>query len=254
VPGTSGDYGLPAASRYGPAGPPRPVGHPEPDTGVELTDDDSSTPNTASTQLITPHHPDKILEVDVHTPTVSLVTLRKKVADNQDDSFRRTLGHAEQLAQAQGEQQNEISRYLHGVSDQIDDGRRQQNMELANVLAELGRLRAEMQPKHVTGHVLPDGRVVLANGDVVQGVKGVAPPITAASVPLPKTSGGTVHGEILPDGTVMADGKIVDGIAAKPSASTPINPQIVKDTEQDRKLAALEAKSTFTVCLQVTDL
>lgn len=170
--------------------------------------------------------------------------LGRTEADKQDDSFRRTLGQAEQLAQAQGEQQNEISRYLHGVSDQIDDGRRQQNLELANVLAELGRLRAEMQPKHVTGHVLPDGRVVLANGDVVQGVKGVAPPVTAASVPLPKTSGGTVHGEILPDGTVMADGKIVDGIAAKPSASTPINPQVVKDTEQDRKLAALEAKST----------
>jgi hypothetical protein len=129
------------------------------------------------------------------------------------------------------------------VSDQIDDGRRQQNSELANVLAELGRLRAEMQPKHVTGHVLPDGRVVLANGDVVQGVKGVAPPISAPTAHLPKATGGTVHGEILPDGTVMADGKIVDGIAAKPSASTPINPQIVKDTEQDRKLAALEEKS-----------
>lgn len=41
----------------------------------------------------------------------------------------------------------------------------------------------------------------------------------------------------------MADGKIVDGIVAKPFASTPINPQIVKDTEQDRKLAALEEKS-----------
>lgn len=100
-----------------------------------------------------------------------------------------------------------------------------------------------MQPKHVTGHVLPDGRVVLANGDVVQGVKGVAPPISAPTAHLPKATGGTVHGEILPDGTVMADGKIVDGIAAKPSASTPINPQIVKDTEQDRKLAALEEKS-----------
>ena len=114
---------------------------------------------------------------------------------------------------------------------------------MANVLAELGRLRAEMQPKHVTGHVLPDGRVVLANGDVVQGVKGVAPPISVPPAHLPKTSGGTVHGEILPDGTVMADGKIVDGIAAAPSAHIPVNPQIVKDTEQDRKLAALEAKS-----------
>jgi hypothetical protein len=189
---------------------------------------------------------DKILDIDVHTtPTVGFMTYQKmSLADNQDDSFRRTLGAAEQLAQAQGEQQNEISRYLHGVSDQIDDGRRQQNTELANVLAELGRLRAEMQPKHVTGHVLPDGRVVLANGDVVQGVKGVAPPINTPPVHVPKTSGGTVHAEIMPDGTVMADGKIVDGILAKPpTVSTPINPQVVKDTEQDRKLAALEDKS-----------
>jgi hypothetical protein len=71
VPGTSGDYGLPAASRYGPAGPPRPVGHPEPDSGTGLTDDDTTTPSTATTQLITPLTSDKILEVDVHTPTVS---------------------------------------------------------------------------------------------------------------------------------------------------------------------------------------
>jgi hypothetical protein len=161
----------------------------------------------------------------------------------QEDSFRRTLNDTEKLAQAQGEQQNEISRYLHGVSDQIDDGRKQQNRELANVLAELGRLRAEMQPKHVTGHVLPDGRVVLGNGDVVQGVKGVAPPVAVHPDVVPKASGGTVHGEILPDGTIMADGKIVDGIAAKPSADIPVNPQVVKDTEQDRKLAALEEKS-----------
>jgi hypothetical protein len=174
--------------------------------------------------------------------------IRINAAYSQDDSFRRTLGNAEQLAQAQGEQQNEISRYLHGVSDQIDDGRRQQNQELANVLAELGRLRAEMQPKHVTGHVLPDGRVVLANGDVVQGVKGVALPATAAApaIPLPKPSGGHVQGSILPDGTVMADGNIIDGIAAKPSA-VPVDPQVLKDTEQDRKLAALEEKSEQTL-------
>lgn len=157
------------------------------------------------------------------------------------------MGNAEQLVQAQGEQQNEISRYLHGVSDQIDDGRRQQNAELANVLAELGRLRAEMQPKHVTGHVLPDGRVVLANGDVVQGVKGVAPPVAASvapTVPLPIPSGGHVKGHIMPDGTIMADGKVIDGIMSTPPTA-PVDPQILKDTEQDRKLAALEEKSKW---------
>jgi hypothetical protein len=180
---------------------------------------------------------------------VSKPLLLPSNADIQDDSFRRTLGNAEQLAQAQGEQQNEISRYLHGVSDQIDDGRRQQNAELANVLAELGRLRAEMQPKHVTGHVLPDGRVVLANGDVVQGVKGVAPPAPTTSlpsVPLPVPSGGHVKGHIMPDGSIMADGKVIDGIMSTPSVA-PVDPQVLKDTEQDRKLAALEDKSEFFI-------
>jgi hypothetical protein len=76
VPGASGDYGLPAASRYGPAGPPRPVGHPEPDSGLGLTDNDS-TPSTATTQLITPLTSDKHLDIDVHTgtPTVSFSCL-----------------------------------------------------------------------------------------------------------------------------------------------------------------------------------
>jgi hypothetical protein len=215
------------------------------DTGLNATDDDS-TPTTATTQLITPFTADdKVLEPMVHTPTVSCTLCISSQADNQDDSFRRTLGNAEQLAQAQGEQQNEISRYLHGVSDQIDDSRRQQNEELANVLAELGRLRAEMQPKHVTGHVLPDGRVVLANGDVVQGVKGVAQPVAASSAPLPPLpvpSGGHVQGHIMPDGSIMADGKVIDGIMSEPSIA-PVDPQVLKDTEQDRKLAALEDKS-----------
>ena len=82
----------------------------------------------------------------------------------------------------------------------------------------INKLSLSLGRSEYIGHVLPDGRVVLANGDVVQGVKGVAPPISVPPAHLPKTSGGTVHGEILPDGTVMADGKIVNGIAAAPSA------------------------------------
>lgn len=160
----------------------------------------------------------------------------------QDDSFRRTLGNAQDLAQAQGEQQNEISRFLHGMSDQIEDARLQHNAELANMLADIARLRGELQPKHVTGHVLPDGRVVLANGDVVQGVRGVPSQAPVPAVPLPPVT-GAVQGKILPDGRVMADGKIVDGIMATPSPTVPIDPQVVKDTEQDRKLADLQSKS-----------
>lgn len=149
------------------------------------------------------------------------------------------------MAQAQGDQQNEISRYLHGMSDQIEESRLQHNAELANMLGDIARLRSELQPKHVNGHVLPDGRVVLANGDVIQGVRGVPPPNAVAPVALPATTGGTVQGRILPDGRIMADGKIVDGIMATHSPTVPIDPQVYKDTEQDRQLADLQAKSKF---------
>jgi hypothetical protein len=41
-----------------------------------MTDDEEDrTPTTASTQLITPLTSDKILEVDVHTPTVSHISV-----------------------------------------------------------------------------------------------------------------------------------------------------------------------------------
>jgi hypothetical protein len=147
------------------------------------------------------------------------------------------------LAQAQGDQQNEISRYLHGMSDQIEESRLQHNAELANMLADIARLRSELQPKHVQGHVLPDGRVVLANGDVIQGVRGVPSQIPTTAPPPPVATGGSVQGKILPDGHIMADGKIVDGIMATPSPAVLIDPQVVKDTEQDRKLADLQSKS-----------
>lgn len=114
------------------------------------------------------------------------------------------------------------------------------------MLADIARLRSELQPKHVQGHVLPDGRVVLANGDVVQGVRGVPSQLPATAAPPPVATGGSVQGKILPDGQIMADGKIVDGIMAAPSPTVPVDPQVVKDTEQDRKLADLQSKSKFS--------
>lgn len=129
------------------------------------------------------------------------------------------------------------------MSDQIEESRQQHNAELADMLADIARLRSELQPKHVQGHVLPDGRVVLANGDVIQGVRGVPSQLPAAAPPPPVVTGGSVQGKILPDGHIMADGKIVDGIMATPSPAVPVDPQVVKDNEQDRKLADLQSKS-----------
>jgi hypothetical protein len=70
VPGTSGDYGLPAASRYGPAGPSRPTAGPGPDTGLGNTTDESTTPTTITEELVTPFITDhKTLEPHIHTPS-----------------------------------------------------------------------------------------------------------------------------------------------------------------------------------------
>lgn len=72
MPGTSGDYGLPAASRYGPAGPARPtVG---PDTGLGNTTDESTTPTTVTEELVTPFVPEKTLEPVIHTPSGETVS------------------------------------------------------------------------------------------------------------------------------------------------------------------------------------
>jgi hypothetical protein len=153
------------------------------------------------------------------------------------------------MTAAQGDQQNEISRYLHGMSDQIADARDANRTELSGILGDIARLREELKPKHVLGHVLPDGRVVLQNGDIVDGVRG-APARGIAPAPLPPPGPpaiGHVKGKILPDGTVMVGDKLVDGIRAAPPAvpeKIVLAPEAVKDMEQDRKLADLEQKST----------
>ena len=132
-----------------------------------------------------------------------------------------------------------MSRYLHGMSDQIADAHQMTQSELAGILADIARLRDDMKPKHVLGHVLPDGRVVLANGDIVDGVRG-APLPGAVAVPPPPRTTGRVKGTILPDGTVMANDKIVDGVrGATDFLAETVAPETLKNMEQDRKLATL---------------
>lgn len=141
-----------------------------------------------------------------------------------------------------------MSRYLHGMSDQIADARTANEKELAGVLMDLNRLRQELKPKHVTGHVLPDGRVVLASGDIVDGIRGTPPVFTPAApaMPPPPPTAAHVKGTILPDGTIMADGKIIDGIKGAPPAVPVlepfVTPETLKDMEQDRKLGTLMDK------------
>jgi hypothetical protein len=266
VNGTTGSYGLPAAAGYGNV-PPRPSGIPTsrppitpPDTGIGNTTSDSTTdttPSVTTAELVTPVTSHVPLDPGIGTPLSAADTVSSKAHLRvwsdivKDDSFRRALENTQDMTAAQGDQQNAISRYLHGMSDQIADARDANKSELAGILGDIARLRDDLKPKHVLGHVLPDGRVVLQNGDVVDGVRG-APAKGIAPAPLPPPGPpaiGHVKGKILPDGSVMVGDKIVDGIrAAPPIIPEPIilPPEAMKDMEQDQKLASLEEKSRFT--------
>jgi hypothetical protein len=137
------------------------------------------------------------------------------------------------------------------MSDQIEQARKGHDQELVGIMNDIAQLRNELKPKHVLGHVLPDGRVVLANGDVVDGVRGAPTPGVPAIITPPSAS--HVQGRVMPDGTVMVGDKIVDGIRGAPPA-VPTGPvsipaENLKDLEQDRKLASLQEKSELYVCL-----
>lgn len=152
------------------------------------------------------------------------------------------VGNTQDLTAASGAQQNEMSRYLHGMSDQIENARQSTQNELVGILGDIGRLREQLKPKHILGHVLPDGRVVLANGDVVEGIRGAPAPGVVAQ-PLPPPSSRLVRGTVLPDGTVMASGQIVDGVrGAGTMVPLEVSCETLKDMEQDRQLGTLADK------------
>ncbi|TYJ54390.1 hypothetical protein B9479_004978 [Cryptococcus floricola] len=159
------------------------------------------------------------------------------------------------MALAQGDQQNEMSRYLHGMSDQIADGTHATQNQLGNILNDIAALREQLKPKHVAARVLSDGTVTLDNGDIIDGIRGVPAPVIpgAPSLPPPPATATHVEGRILPDGTVMVGGRIVDGIKGAPSAPSPslaavtaLEEEIIeeenKNLEQDKKLAELQEK------------
>ncbi|WVQ95510.1 hypothetical protein IAU59_002607 [Kwoniella sp. CBS 9459] len=276
VSSTTGDYGLPAAARYGnaglpPSGPTAPGMPPRPpsgrtttaDTGLGNTTTEStvstpatSTPSTLTEQIVTPIAPTTGLHEPIHMPTTNElppIPLSASAVPT-DDSFRRALGNTETLAAAQGEQQNEMSRYLHGMSDQIADGTLATQNQLAEILGDIASLRQQLKPKHIHAHVLPDGTVMLDNGDILDGIRGAPAPVPPGvpPPPPPPPTASHVEGKILPDGTVMAGGKIVDGIKGAPSVAAPPSPMTildeaveeeqVKNAEQDQKLAELQGK------------
>ncbi|WRT70644.1 uncharacterized protein IL334_007642 [Kwoniella shivajii] len=271
VTSTTGDYGLPAAARYGNAGlppsGPTTMGVPRPsygntttaDTGLGNTTTESTvtTPSVTTEEIVTPVAPTTMLHepIEIYTEgftTAALPPIPLSASHvGADDSFRRTLDNTQNLAAAQGEQQNEMSRYLHGMSDQIADGTHATQNQLAEILGDIAALRQQVKPKRIHAHVLPDGTVVLDNGDILDGIRGAPAPVPlgAPARPPPPPTASHVEGKILPDGTVMAGGKIVDGIKAAPTVpATPMMEldeaveETVKDIQQDLKLAELQEK------------
>nr|XP_018259656.1 uncharacterized protein I303_07724 [Kwoniella dejecticola CBS 10117]OBR81814.1 hypothetical protein I303_07724 [Kwoniella dejecticola CBS 10117] len=280
---TTGDYGLPAAARYGnsglPPSGPTVMGQPRPPTGsgntttadtglgnttTESTVTTPSVTSMATEEILTPIAPTTGLQEPLHMPTGPMATAELPpiplsashigtVSCFIDDSFRRALGNNQALAAAQGEQQNEMSRYLHGMSDQIADGTLATQNQLAEILGDIAVLREQLKPKHVHARVLPDGTVMLDNGDIVDGIRGAPAPVPpgAPPPPPPPASASHVEGHILPDGTVMVGGKVVDGIKGAPSVAEPGTPMMelnerieetVKNQQQDAKLAELQDK------------
>ena len=141
------------------------------------------------------------------------------------------------------------------MSDQIADVNQSTETGLANILGSISEIRKTIKPKHILGHVLPDGRVVLANGDIVEGIRGVPAP-AAIALPLPRPSASHVKGSILGNGTVVADGKIVDGIQGA-SMTVPyeeVDAETLKHMEQDQKLGTLEEKGKTTIFLDLIDV
>jgi hypothetical protein len=274
---STGEYGLPAAAHYGRDGrgytgagrPPPGTLPPDHGLGDTTSSDTTPTPDTV-TQILTPATTPR--HDHAHSPAIAQThatgdshgsvrafpfQLPKCDLTIQDDSFRRAMENAQALAHAQGDQQNEMSRYLHGMSDQIEDARRGHQQELADILADISRLREELKPKHVTAHVLPDGRVVLANGDVVDGIRGAPAPGVVPVIEPPSEE--HVKARVLPDGTVMIGDNIVDGIRGVPTvphaAAEPMVPaEKIKDMEQDRKLASLADKGEWLLTSNRTKL
>lgn len=247
------------------------------DTGLGNTTTESTvtTPSALTEEIVTPaasltHIPEPV-HVSVTTsrptpshnaslqnqPTVapSMAPTLLAMGAEPNDGFMGALDNAQTIAVAQGDQQNEMSRYLHGMSDQIADGTLATQNRLADILSDIAALREQIKPKHVHAHVLPDGTVMLDNGDVIDGIRGVPAPTPPGLPPLPPPPPSATHveGRILSDGTVMVGGKVVDGIKGAPLAPTPMTPtaaleeeivkEEVKNIEQDRRLAELQEKS-----------
>jgi hypothetical protein len=151
-----------------------------------------------------------------------------------------------------GEQQNDMARYLHEMNDHFNERQDVLSDELREILGRIDELRTNVRRETVYGRVLADGRVQLATGEVVDGIRGVPEPGPLPPSPDPSDEAvATVPGKILPDGTILAGDKIIQGITADSFTAHASEADLrdlvqkMKDTEQDKKLEDLQDKSEF---------
>lgn len=158
-----------------------------------------------------------------------------------------------QMRQAQGHQQNDISRYLNNMGEQLRDMNDTVSHELKDVLSQLGMLRSDLRRERVHGNVLPDGTVQLSSGEIVDGVRG-APAPGHSGVSAVSPSASHVQGYVRPDGTVMVGDKVVEGVRGSPRPATAAEAaeeaKLVKESALERHLEEIVSKRELRECLR----
>lgn len=177
-----GDYGLRRRPFFGPGRPPPDDGSTDASYSEDEYSEHSSYPSATVNEpsLVTPQDSPR-------APSLAASALNKLPV---------SAGTEDALARAQGEQQNEIGRYLTDMATAMDAGREAQRKELETLHDDIGRIRDQLAtPRSTTAKDLP------------------ATPVTVAAAP-----------------QVAAEAPSVKASPAGPAAITPAQPQMATMT------------------------
>lgn len=154
-----GDYGIPRRPILRPIPPRLPASPvpPTPSTPPSSQTDDSIESSSSSYVLETPHeHPVYIdvspslipttedLDSDSHLQQLPPQAPPKDYSETVPVEILQPMDHAQIMAQAQGEQQNEIGGYLHDLSRVLDHNKQTQHQELRTLHEDIGRIRDQL--------------------------------------------------------------------------------------------------------------
>ncbi len=145
-----GAYGLPRRPIIPPPPAPRRPGAPAPLTPTET---DESTETESSYLTTTPTTAAYEHEHLAHGPPADIAPTASQIVPPKDS-------RQDTLQQAQGQQQNEISRYLNDLSTVLDNNRQNQQNELHTLHEDIGRIRDQLnRPAAVVQMPLPTDMV-----------------------------------------------------------------------------------------------